>query len=203
MLLCDIGNTTLHFFDGARDYRVAAEGFDPVSVAEPVAYISVNAALQPLLDACGNWLNLEAFIDRSVYYETMGIDRIMACEAVDEGVVVDAGSAVTVDVVRGGRFEGGFIYPGVRSMADAYARLSPRLAYDFNFELDLDKMPKNSRDAISYGYLRTLQGEVMRHEGPLLLTGGDADLFAGIFPSARVDPLLLFAGMKKILENRC
>lgn len=203
MLLCDIGNTTLHFWDGKRSWRESTEGFDPGSVQERVHYISVNARLDVLLSERDNWVDLRGFIDWSGYYETMGIDRVVACEAVEEGTIVDAGSAVTVDVVRSGRFEGGFIYPGIRAMAAAYAAISPRLEYSFNFELDLDKMPKNSRDAVSYGYLRTLYGEVVRHGGPIILTGGDAERFAPLFPSATVDRELIFKGMKKILENRC
>jgi type III pantothenate kinase len=203
MLLCDIGNTTLHFYDGRKDTRVSVEGFDPSSIYETVYYISVNERLDTELNAYDNWIDLRSFIDWSKYYDTMGIDRAVACEAIENGVIVDAGSAVTVDVVTAGCFQGGFIYPGIRAMEKTYADISPRLEYSFNFELDLDKMPKNSRDAVSYGYLRTLYGEVMRHSGPVYLTGGDARRLAPLFPRATVDEHLIFKGMKKILENRC
>lgn len=202
-LLCDIGNTTLHFRDERRDFRVGVEGFDPASVREPVAYICVNPKMELLLRGREGWTDLGECVDRAPYYETMGIDRIAACEAMEEGVIVDAGSAVTVDVVRNGRFEGGFIYPGLEAMERCYAQISPRLEYSFNFELDLDKMPKNSRDAISYGYLRLLWNEVTRSGGPIILTGGDAERFAPLFPSAVVDRDLIFKGMKKIWEHRC
>ena len=203
MLLCDIGNTTLHFYDGEKDTRIPVEGFEPASVQERVYYISVNPRLDAELASCDNWVDLRGFIAWERYYPTMGIDRVAACEAVENGVIVDAGSAVTVDVVKNGRFEGGFIYPGIAAMAKAYGEISPRLAYSFNFEVDLDKMPKNSQDAVSYGYLRTLYGEVMRHEGPIIITGGDAERFAALFPGATVERHLIFKGMKKILENRC
>ena len=203
MVLCDIGNTTLHFYDGERETRVPVEGFDPASVYERVYYISVNARLDSALAAYDNWIDLRGFVDWTKYYDTMGIDRVAACEAIENGIIVDAGSAVTVDIVKNGRFEGGFIYPGIRAMAATYADISPRLEYSFNFEVDLDKMPKNSRDAVSYGYLRTLYGEVMRQEGPIIITGGDAERFATLFPGATVERHLIFKGMKKILENRC
>ena len=201
MLLCDIGNTSLHFYDGEHDYKRSAEGFDPATVAEEVVYISVNPMLESRLNLLANWKDLRAFINWENYYETMGVDRIAACEAIEEGVIIDAGSALTVDVVSEGRFQGGFIYPGTVAMQNAYLNISSRLDYSFNFELDLDKMPKNSRDAISYGYLRTLYSEVTRHKGPYYLTGGDAERFKTVFPTARVDKHLIFRGMQKIMEK--
>ncbi len=131
----------------------------------------------------------------------MGIDRIMACEAIEEGVIVDAGSAVTVDIVKNGKFDGGFIYPGLRAMSECYKNISNALSYSFNFELDLDKMPKNSRDAISYGYIKLLQSEVKSYKMEIYLTGGDAFEFAKLFPASHVDEMLLFKGMKNIMKK--
>ena len=203
VILCDIGNTSYHFLDGEKEYKVAAEGFDPASVREEVHYISVNPAADEKLAMLSNWHDLRSCIEWEGYYQTMGIDRIMACEAIEEGLIIDAGSAITVDLVSGGRFMGGFIYPGIAAMRESYRNISPRLDYSLNFELDLDKMPKNSRDAISYGVLRTLYCEVMRHRKQIYLTGGDAKALAKIFPEAVVDERLLFRGMKKMMENRC
>jgi len=131
----------------------------------------------------------------------MGIDRIMACEAITQGVVVDAGSAVTVDIVKNSKFEGGFIYPGIKAIGKTYKNISNALDYSFNFELDLDKMPKNSRDAISYGYLKLLQSEVKSYNMDIYLTGGDAKEFVKIFPDSFVDEMLLFKGMKNIMKK--
>ncbi|MGE4397683.1 MAG: type III pantothenate kinase [Sulfurimonas sp.] len=201
MLLCDIGNTTYHFFDGIEHYKKDAKLFEPSSVKEEVCYICVNKQVKELLKPLKNWIDLSAYVDMQNYYETMGIDRITACEAIEEGVVVDAGSAVTVDVVKGGRFEGGFIYPGSRAMGLCYRNISDALSYSFNFELDLGKMPKNSRDAISYGYLKLLHNEVVSYGMDIYLTGGDAAEFAKIFPSSHIDETLLFKGMKNIMKK--
>lgn len=202
-LLCDVGNTSYHFFDGKANYKRNVEAFDPASIGEKVCFISVNPRVGEKLAALDNWTDLSRFVAWDNYYETMGIDRVMACEAIEDGVVLDAGSAITVDVVNAGRFEGGFIYPGIRAMRGAYAGISERLDYSFNFETDLDRMPKNSRDAISYGFLRTLKSEVERHGGPLYITGGDAKRFGPVFPDAIIDELLIFKGMKKMLEQTC
>jgi type III pantothenate kinase len=203
VILCDIGNTSYHFLDGEKDSKALAADFDPASVHGEVYYISVNPALDEKVAALPNWHDLRRYIDWEGYYATMGVDRIMACEAIENGLIIDAGSAITVDLVAEGRFEGGFIYPGLEAMRKSYANISPRLDYSLNFELDLDKMPKNSRDAISYGVLRTLYSEVIRHNRKIYLTGGDAKALAKIFPEAVVDEQLLFKGMKKMMENRC
>jgi len=201
MLLCDIGNSTYHFFDGQKSYKKDTKLFDPSSLKEEIYYICVNQNAKEMLKPLKNWIDLSSYVDMANYYETMGIDRIAACEAVADGVIVDAGSAVTVDVVKDGRFEGGFIYPGIRAMSRCYENISDALAYSFNFELDLDKMPKNSRDAISYGYLKLLYGEVVSYGMDIYLTGGDAQSFAKIFPASHIDETLLFKGMKNIMKK--
>ena len=201
MLLCDIGNTSYHFLDEENDFKEDVLIFNPQTIKERVYYISVNKNLENILQSLENWIDLAGFIDKEKYYKTMGIDRVMAVEAVENGIIIDAGSAVTVDVVKEGKFEGGFIYPGRMAMQKTYKDISPALDYSFNFELNLDKMPKNSQDAISYGYLKTLYCEVMSRKMPVILTGGDAAVFAKVFKEATVDERLIFTGMKKILQK--
>ncbi|MBW6489523.1 MAG: type III pantothenate kinase [Sulfurimonas sp.] len=201
MLLCDIGNTTYHFFLKGKSYREDAALFDPSTISEKVFYICVNEQVKEALKALENWIDLSLHVDFTKYYKTMGVDRIMACEAIDNGVVVDTGSAITVDVVKEGRFEGGFIYPGARAMSECYKNISSALIYSFNFEVDLDRMPKNSQDAISYGYLKLLQREVNSYKMDIFLTGGDAMNFKKIFPASSVDETLLFRGMTNIMKR--
>lgn len=201
MLLCDVGNTSYHFLDDEKSYKKDVDTYEPSTVTEKVFYICVNPHVKEVLKKLENWVDLSSHVEMSKYYETMGVDRIFACEAIDDGIIIDAGSAVTVDLVQEGVFQGGFIYPGIRAMSESYKNISSALAYSFNFELDLDKMPKNSQDAISYGYLKTFQSEVMAHDTELFLTGGDAEKFALLFPHAKIDETLLFKGMKKIMKK--
>jgi type III pantothenate kinase len=201
MLLCDVGNTSYHFFDDNKEYKKDVSLFDPTSIKEKVFYICVNPHAKEILNKLDNWIDLSWHVEISEYYKTMGIDRIFACEAINNGIILDAGSAITVDIVKNRIFEGGFIYPGLKAMHETYKNISNALNYSFNFELDLDKMPKNSQDAISYGYLKTLYCEIMAHNMELYLTGGDAKKFAKIFPHAKVDELLIFKGMKKIMKK--
>ncbi|MBU1928048.1 type III pantothenate kinase [bacterium] len=201
MLLCDIGNTSYHFLQNEEEYKKDTKAFDPSTVKEKVYYICVNPTVKLLLEKLDNWINIAAFIEMSNYYETMGIDRIVACEFISNGVIVDAGSAITVDLVKEGVFEGGFIYPGINAMSKTYTNISSALDYPFNFELDLGKMPKNSADAISYGYIKTLVCEVNSLDSEVYLTGGDAKHFAKVFPNAKVDERLIFKSMTQIIKK--
>ncbi|NOQ29990.1 MAG: type III pantothenate kinase [Helicobacteraceae bacterium] len=201
MTLCDVGNTSFHFYDQKSEYRVSIDEFNATDIKEKVYYINVNESQEICLQKLPNWINLKEFVNYSNYYESMGIDRIMACEAIESGIVVDAGSAITVDKVKNSSFEGGFIYPGLKILEKTYKELSPRLETSFNFELDLDKMPNNTQDAISYGVLRTLYNEVMRHNSQIYLTGGDAQKLKTIFKDSILDELLIFKGMKNIMKK--
>jgi len=201
MLLCDIGNTSYHFWDENGSYKESVEDFSPESISQKVYFISVNAAVSQKLHSLDNWIDLAAFVNKSQYYTTMGIDRVVACAAVENAIIVDAGSAVTVDIVKNRIFVGGFIYPGIDAMQKTYENISPALAYSFNFECDFDIMPRNSQDAISYGYLKTLHCEVMSHNLPIVLTGGDAVKFKHIFQDAMIDENLIFNSMKKIIKE--
>lgn len=203
MLLCDIGNTSFHVYDTetGQDAKHDVATFAPESLHGRVYYVNVNAALETKLARLEQWIDLRSYVDWEKYYDTMGIDRVMACEAVENGVIVDAGSAITVDVVRGGRFEGGFIHPGVQSLRHSFAEISPRLSCSFNFDVRLDKMPKNTNDAITYGALGLLAKEVNGYEVPVYLTGGDAPALKPLFAAPEHVPLLLFRGMEKIIQK--
>ena len=203
LTLCDIGNTSYHFLKDGVATKESVSTFDPSLITEHIYYISVNPKVDVVVTKLENWYDLRKCIPWNNYYETMGIDRIVACEAIESGLIIDAGSAITVDLVLDGAFAGGFIYPGLDAMQATYRNISPRLDYSLNFELDLDKMPQNSQDAISYGVLRTLYSEVIRHNQQIYLTGGNAKVLSQIFPTAIVDEHLLFKGMKKMMEKRC
>ena len=198
MLFCDIGNTTYHFFDGKNSYKESIKSFDPSSITQEVFFICVVPDILQKLQHLPNWKNLEVCIDRKKYYDTMGIDRIVACEAIDNGVIIDAGSAITVDVVKNSEFVGGFIYPGVNIMHTTYKNISKLLDYKFNFEVNLSKLPKTSKDAVSYGYLKGFYLEVTSYNIPVVLTGGDAKLIHQLLPDATIDENLLFRSMKKL-----
>jgi len=202
MLLCDIGNTSLHFLDDEKgEYKESVLDFDPRIIKQKVYYISVNKTVSKKIKDLNNWIDLEPAIKRNNYYDTMGIDRIFTVEATQHGVIIDAGSALTVDVVRDGIYRGGFIYPGRKAMQKCYSDISPALEYSFNFELNQTELAKNSQDAISYAYLKLLVSEVLSYEVPIIVTGGDAEEFAKLFKNATVKSRLLFESMQKVIKK--
>lgn len=200
-LFCDIGNTNFSFSDGKK---VSTEHFDISLIKERVYYISVNHYWEKRLDTQENWINLRPLVNFEKYYETMGIDRIMCCEAVENAVIVDAGSAITVDLLKEGNHEGGYIYPGLAALQKCYKDISPRLEVSFNFEIDLAKMPKNTVDALSYGAIVPLVSHIrlLSDSMPVILTGGDAERLLPFIPHAKIDRELVFKGMKKIIQGQ-
>ncbi len=200
-LFCDIGNTNFSFSDGKT---IPAEQFDISSVRERVYYISVNDYWEKRLEMEKNWINLRSMIDFTKYYETMGIDRVVCCEAVENALIVDAGSAITVDLVKAAKHEGGYIYPGLSALQKCFKDISPRLEVSFNFEIDLAKMPKNTEDALSYGAIAPLVSSIrlLSEPVPVILTGGDADKLLPFIPGAKIDRNLVFKGMKKIIQGQ-
>jgi len=201
MILCDIGNTSVDLFIDGNRTKLSVENFDPVTLQDDVYYVSVNTSLNEHLREHTNWHDLRELIDWDKYYPTMGIDRIMVCEAVEDGVIVDAGSAITVDVMSDGLYQGGFISLGLRSAQEAYARLSPALEMSFNFEVDLTIMAKNTPDALTVGFLGPLIEKIGKIRKPLYLTGGDALVLSPFFYGSTVDEDLIFKGMKKLIEK--
>ncbi|MCA9396742.1 MAG: type III pantothenate kinase, partial [Candidatus Omnitrophica bacterium] len=58
------------------------------------------------------------FLDTGIDIGKTGIDRVLGCYKASAGgrinsIVIDAGTAITIDVVYGGLFRGGVIIPGI------------------------------------------------------------------------------------------
>lgn len=199
-LLCDVGNTNFSFSDGTK---ISEQQFDISSLEETVYFIAVNPYWERRLDAEENWVNLRQFVNFERYYTTMGIDRIMACEAVDNALIVDAGSAITVDRVKDGLFEGGYIYPGFAALEKCFKNISTRLEVSIDFDIDLATMPKNTNDALSFGAISPLLASIreLSQDLPVILTGGDATQLHKLLPHAQIDETLVFKGMQKLLDK--
>ncbi len=145
--------------------------------------------------------------------ETLGMDRLAAAVGAwatfpgEDMVVVDFGTAITIDVVtRAGEFVGGNISPGAEMRFRALHEYTAALP-----QVDIPTEPTpllgaSTREAIEAG---VMQGIVYEIEGyaaqmpghKIIFTGGDAKLFAERLKcSIFVDYDLVLRGLNTILE---
>ena len=146
--------------------------------------------------------------------ETLGVDRLAAAVgAVDmvgeDCVIVDLGSAITIDLVEGGVFRGGNISPGVamrfRALHDYTQRLPECEPTD-----EILEVGTTTRKAIEQGVMQGITHEIEGYIShfyaknvklSLIFTGGDAKYFVKRIKNAifaKYD--LVICGLNRILE---
>ncbi|MFX4232209.1 pantothenate kinase, partial [Aliarcobacter butzleri] len=64
--------------------------------------------------------DIKEFLNFETKYQGLGIDSKIACSFQKDVVVVDAGSAITVDIMENDVHKGGFILLEVQSFINAY-----------------------------------------------------------------------------------
>jgi len=211
MILCDIGNTTFHFKTKTKDFKIeinkSIKSIFPKD--KNIYFISVNQkATKKLLKYYPKAINLEKYIKINSSYIGMGIDRKIVSSYIHNGVIIDAGSAITVDIIKKGIHLGGFILPGFRSYGKIYPIISKKLSFQFSNNTNLDKIPLNTNDAINYAIsmaiILPIQNIYKKYDLPLYFTGGDGKILAKYFKKKKYKKNLIFNSMKKnIKENRC
>lgn len=139
--------------------------------------------------------------------ERMGIDRWLAMLAGHDDcsagfIVVDAGTAFTIDVVKAGVHQGGYILPGVNMAQQAlYGNTDKVKPYREEQAENLDgKLGKNTVQCVEFGILNQLLAIVRQVQQdfpqlPILLTGGDAALFAPHLKQVVVNADMVFKGL--------
>lgn len=206
MILCDIGNTTYHFLVDDKHYKYFINESLP-NFDEVVYFISVNdSATQKLKATYFDCINLEDYLDFETSYVGMGLDRKIACVGHDNAIIVDAGSAITVDIMNEGKHKGGLILPGLQKLQELYANTSPKLDYEINTKVNLDTIPLCTQDAISYSILKSiiLPIKELCGEQKILFTGGDGEFLSRYFDNAIYKNDLIFENMKGIIDaNNC
>lgn len=203
MILCDIGNSDAKILQDTEFTSLNFEKLALFESTEKVFYINVNENAKEIIAQKNNFINLEPYFKFDTIYQGLGIDRIAACYTVEDGVVVDAGSAITIDIISHSMHLGGFILPGIAHYRKAFAEISPRLKCELNTQLSLDAFPQRTVDALSYGVFKSIflliQNAALNKK--LYFTGGDGQFLANFFEKAIYDKLLVFRGMKKVLEE--
>jgi type III pantothenate kinase len=149
--------------------------------------------------------------------ERVGIDRLLNAVAVNRrrpadrpAVIIDAGSAVTVDWVDAdGAFRGGAILPGLRTMAHALHNYTAFLPL-VNVSATVPPVPAtNTRAAIEAGIfwsvgggIQTLISKMSAAQTPMVfLGGGDAAVLApALDPRAILWPEMTLEGIRLAAE---
>jgi type III pantothenate kinase len=118
-------------------------------------------------------------------------------------VVVDAGSAITVDVMEEGRHLGGFILPRVYSFLQMFGNISDRLISDIEWQIDLNKLPKSTDEALNFAIFSSIVRSVesVREGRDLYLCGGDGERLVPFFKGAIYRKDLVFEGMKRVIKE--
>ena len=204
VLLADIGNTHFHIYNGKKiehlSYKNAIEKYH----GEKLYYISVKQELDNEISSIKNWKNISKKMILEGDYDTMGVDRKALCLSHRNGIFVDAGSAITVDVVNDGIYQGGYIFPGIKAMLESYKTISPVLDTDLNEMISLEQLPTTTKDGISYGIIASTKALIDKHSDgkKLYFTGGDGKLLSTFFKEATYDEMLVFNGMQQALKDR-
>lgn len=204
MLLCDIGNTFFHFFYRGRVWREEPNALSRKNEDYCIYYISVNARNErKLLESHSNCQNIADLIALDTIYKGLGIDRKAACFGIDNGIIIDAGSAITIDIIQERVHLGGYIMPGIESYKKMFSKIDV-LNVELNMGVSLDSIPQNTRDAVSYGCLKSivLSIESVAKDNFIYFTGGDGKFLSRFFPNSLFDNTLVFKGMIKALESR-
>ncbi|MFJ4252084.1 type III pantothenate kinase [Pseudomonas helmanticensis] len=148
-------------------------------------------------------------------YERLGLDRWLAMlggfHLASGGacLVLDFGTAVTADFIAAdGEHLGGFICPGMPLMRNQLRTHTRKIRYgDLAAEraLSSNAPGRTTVEAVERGCSLMLRGFVLTQlemarsywgaDFAVFITGGDADLVAGVAPEARIVPDLVFVGL--------
>jgi type III pantothenate kinase len=200
LILCDIGNTHFHFNINEKliDTHICK------LKNQKIYYISVNEdKKKELIQKNPDSIDLSNIVDFNTTYLGVGIDRIMACKTIETGVVIDAGSAITIDLMNNKVHLGGYILPGLNALNKSYSLISEKLDYNFNMQIKRDILPINTVDAISFGAIGMVINfiENVAKDKKLYFTGGDGLYLSKFFDNSIYIKDLVFRGMLQTIKE--
>lgn len=157
-------------------------------------------------------------------FHLLGDDRWMALLGASQltkepFIVVDIGTAITVDAVIEGKHQGGFIVPGIRSLRSSLAKDTADLSLFLEptnleepAEVSLSGLATNTEAGILGGTLYMVASFVnqvihdinlqMQTECKVFLTGGDAALLQKLVDvSSDLESDLVLQGMYELVES--
>ena len=196
MILVDIGNTNFHIL---KDNKIMLLKNAP-KLEGDIFYISVNKKKEKEFLKLNKAINLKEFVKFNTTYKGLGIDRIMACKSIEDGVVVDCGSAITIDIMEEGIHKGGVIMPGIYAFKQAFVTISDVLKFNIDYK---EVLPQNTNEALNMGSIGAIKCMIEKFRGnkKIYFTGGDGKLFTNFFTNCEYIEDLVFRGMKKTINE--
>jgi len=203
-LLADIGNTHFHIYNGENVEHLSYEDAIEKYTHTDMCYISVKHTLGEKIEHISTWKNISDTFKIEGEYDTMGVDRKALCLSHNEGIFIDAGSAITVDIVNDSKYEGGFILPGFKAYLESYRSISSVLDTSLDKGLTLERLPTTTKEQISYGIIASIKSLIDKHNDgkTLYFTGGDGKFLSTYFDNAVYDETLVFRGMVKTIKDK-
>lgn len=202
MILCDIGNTTYDFLINKKHKKYLIKDDIP-KFDDEIYFTSVNKkATKKLKQINPQAKNIKKILNFQTEYVGLGIDRAIVCFEQDNCVIVDAGSAITVDIMEDKKHKGGFIIAGMRAFKKTYPKISKKLNIEFETNINLDKIPLQTKDAIQYAMMKSiiLPIKEVSTNKKLIFTGGDGKYLSKFFENSTYKKDLIFENMKRIID---
>jgi len=206
MILADIGNRHIHIYEDGKVIHLEFEEAIEYFSSQRLFYICVNKEANEKIKRYTVWRDISEFVHIDGEYEGMGVDRRALCLSRGDGLYIDAGSAITIDKVNGGRYIGGLILPGFYAYKKAYSSISEKLEFDIEEieKADISRLPKGTINQISYSIMKPIIDTIDSLKGglPLYITGGDRMIFTNFLPDANFSDSFVFEGIIRALDKK-
>jgi len=196
IITVDNGNTNPHvgiFQDEALIAVTPLSDFSPL----PDDFILISDVGGPL--SFGPSFDLKSkrenkkFFDMPVNYaETLGDDRLIVAYALFKQLIagetilsIDAGTFITMDLIKADGFAGGYIFPGIGTYLSAYQKGSNLPLLEMKNHFELKGLPHSTEEAILGAteiYLEAVLASTIKKTSPskIMITGGSLDLIKKI-----------------------
>lgn len=230
IILIDAGNSNLKLAlltDIGGIERVTVDQFKAFSsLVNKVVYASVKSSpeLEQILAHC-NERNIscqQVTVSKSFkqiqcgyqIVENLGVDRWLAVIAArtiyteTNIIVVDAGTAITVDVCTNNQHLGGWIAPGLKLMQDSIIEKAPGVFSDSSIKSEI--FGTDTPSALFHGCIYSLVGMIdkavslidktQEDDIKIILTGGDASIISRhLTLSNDINEDLVFIGLQQFI----
>lgn len=161
--------------------------------SEPVAFGVKNGYQDPSLIGVDRWL---------------GLVGARACYPEQKLIIIDAGTAVTIDLLLpDGLHAGGWILPGLALQQQAVVKNTAKVVTDSVFNAKLS-FGNNTVSCLQNGCLAAVVGAInmaqqLHPDAHLVLTGGDAQYLQLLLAKCVVhyEPLLIFKGIACYIDR--